>query len=79
LRQNEVGTSSSNGDRNSGGESCLDTEFQSIGSANASWSGNRRLMGEQVNGKAAKLIGWATTALMAVAAVALFASGGVSL
>jgi NRAMP (natural resistance-associated macrophage protein)-like metal ion transporter len=42
-------------------------------------SGNRRLMGSYVNGKAATAIGWATAALMAVAAVAMFATGGVSL
>jgi NRAMP (natural resistance-associated macrophage protein)-like metal ion transporter len=42
-------------------------------------SGSRSLMGDQVNGKAAKVIGWTTTAVMAVAAVAMFATGGVSL
>jgi hypothetical protein len=36
-------------------------------------------MGSYVNGKAATAIGWATAALMAVAAVAMFATGGVSL
>jgi Mn2+/Fe2+ NRAMP family transporter len=34
-------------------------------------------MGEYVNGKAAKVLGWLTATLMAVAAVALFATGGV--
>jgi Mn2+/Fe2+ NRAMP family transporter len=42
-------------------------------------SGNRRLMQGYVNGKVATVIGWLTVAIMAVAAVALFASGGVSL
>ena len=42
-------------------------------------AGSRRLMGNYVNGKLAKTVGWATAALMAVAAVALIASGGVSL
>jgi hypothetical protein len=31
-----------------------------------------------VNGKLAKTVGWATAALMAVAAIALIASGGIS-
>jgi hypothetical protein len=35
-------------------------------------------MGEYVNGKASKILGWSTAALMAVAAIALFATGGVS-
>jgi Mn2+/Fe2+ NRAMP family transporter len=34
-------------------------------------------MGEYVNGRAAKFLGWLTAALMAVAAIALFATGGV--
>ena len=42
-------------------------------------SGSRRLMGEYVNGKAAKALGWLTATLMAVAAIALFATGGISL
>jgi NRAMP (natural resistance-associated macrophage protein)-like metal ion transporter len=42
-------------------------------------SGSRRLMGDYVNGKAAKTLGWLTATIMAVAAVALFATGGVSL
>jgi len=40
-------------------------------------SSNRTIMGEYVNGKAAKTLGWLTATLMAVAAVALFATGGV--
>jgi Mn2+/Fe2+ NRAMP family transporter len=42
-------------------------------------AGSRRLMGDYVNGKLAKTVGWATAALMAVAAIALIASGGISL
>jgi NRAMP (natural resistance-associated macrophage protein)-like metal ion transporter len=42
-------------------------------------SSNKRLMGDYVNGKAAKILGWTTAALMGVAAIALFATGGVSL
>jgi NRAMP (natural resistance-associated macrophage protein)-like metal ion transporter len=42
-------------------------------------SSNRKLMGEYVNGKAAKVLGWSTAMLMAVAAIALFATGGISL
>ncbi len=42
-------------------------------------SSNRRLMGDRVNGRAAQIIGWTTAGLMAVAAVAMFATGGVSL
>jgi Mn2+/Fe2+ NRAMP family transporter len=42
-------------------------------------SSSKRLMGEYVNGKAAKVLGWATATLMGVAAIALFATGGVSL
>ena len=41
-------------------------------------AGSRRLMGDYVNGKLAKTVGWATAALMAVAAIALIASGGIS-
>jgi Mn2+/Fe2+ NRAMP family transporter len=42
-------------------------------------AGSRRLMGNYVNGKLAKTVGWATVALMGVAAIALIASGGISL
>jgi Mn2+/Fe2+ NRAMP family transporter len=42
-------------------------------------SGSRTLMGDYVNGHAAKILGWLTTALMTAAAIALFATGGVSL
>jgi len=42
-------------------------------------SSSRSIMGGYANGKTAKLIGWATTTLMAAAAVAMFATGGVSL
>ena len=42
-------------------------------------AGSRRLMGDYVNGKLAKCVGWATAGLMAVAAIALIASGGISL
>jgi NRAMP (natural resistance-associated macrophage protein)-like metal ion transporter len=41
-------------------------------------SSNRQLMGHYVNGKAAKILGWSTATLMAVAAIALFATGGIS-
>jgi Mn2+/Fe2+ NRAMP family transporter len=41
-------------------------------------SSNRELMGQYVNGKAAKVLGWSTATLMAVAAFALFATGGIS-
>jgi Mn2+/Fe2+ NRAMP family transporter len=40
-------------------------------------SSDRLLMGSYVNGKATKFLGWATVALMAIAAVALFVAGGV--
>jgi NRAMP (natural resistance-associated macrophage protein)-like metal ion transporter len=40
-------------------------------------SSDRTIMGEFVNGRAATILGWLTAALMAVAAVALFATGGV--
>jgi len=36
-------------------------------------------MGDYVNGKAATILGWLTAKLMALAAIALFATGGVSL
>ena len=42
-------------------------------------SSSRALMGDYVNGKIAKILGWSTAAMMGVAAVALFATGGVSL
>jgi NRAMP (natural resistance-associated macrophage protein)-like metal ion transporter len=42
-------------------------------------SSNERLMGDYVNGKVAKVLGWLTAGIMAVAAIALFATGGVSL
>jgi Mn2+/Fe2+ NRAMP family transporter len=42
-------------------------------------SSNEQIMGEYVNGKAAKILGWITALIMAVAAIALFATGGVSL
>jgi NRAMP (natural resistance-associated macrophage protein)-like metal ion transporter len=41
-------------------------------------SSTKRLMGDYVNGKAAKILGWSTAALMSIAAIALFATGGVS-
>jgi hypothetical protein len=41
-------------------------------------SSSQRLMGDYVNGKAAKILGWLTVAIMAVAAVAMFATGGIS-
>jgi Mn2+/Fe2+ NRAMP family transporter len=40
---------------------------------------DKRLMGDYVNGKAAKSLGWATAAVMGAAAIALFATGGISL
>ena len=39
-------------------------------------SNDRELMGEHVNGQAARTLGWLATALMAAAALALFATGG---
>ncbi|HEX5266289.1 MAG TPA: divalent metal cation transporter [Acidimicrobiales bacterium] len=42
-------------------------------------SSSRTLMGDYVNGKVAKILGWFTTAMMGIAAIALFATGGVSL
>jgi len=35
-------------------------------------------MGEYRNGKLAKVLGWLTAVIMAVAAIALFATGGVT-
>jgi len=40
-------------------------------------SSDRTIMGQYVNGRAAKFLGWITAVLMAVAAIALFATGGV--
>jgi len=40
-------------------------------------SSDRAIMGEYVNGRAAKILGWLTAVLMAAAAIALFATGGV--
>jgi NRAMP (natural resistance-associated macrophage protein)-like metal ion transporter len=40
---------------------------------------NRKLMGTHVNGRAANFLGWITVAVMAVASIALFATGGISL
>jgi Mn2+/Fe2+ NRAMP family transporter len=42
-------------------------------------SSSQRLMGDYVNGRAAKILGWSTVVVMGVAAIALFATGGVSL
>jgi len=42
-------------------------------------SGSRRLMGDYVNGKAARILGWLTATIMGVAAIALFVTGGVGL
>src|ERR1035437_8185330 len=42
-------------------------------------SGNRRIMGDCVNGNAANILGWLTAALMAAAAIALLATGGISI
>ena len=42
-------------------------------------SGSRRIMGDYVNGNAANVLGWLTAALMAAAAIALFATGGISI
>jgi Mn2+/Fe2+ NRAMP family transporter len=42
-------------------------------------SGSRRIMGDYANGRLAATIGWLTAGIMAAAAVALFATGGVSL
>jgi len=42
-------------------------------------SSSHRLMGKYVNGKAATILGWLTVAIMTVAAIALFATGGISL
>jgi NRAMP (natural resistance-associated macrophage protein)-like metal ion transporter len=42
-------------------------------------SSSRGIMGDFVNGKAANVLGWVTAVIMAVAAIALFATGGVPL
>ena len=42
-------------------------------------SSSRRIMGDYVNGRAANALGWLTAAIMASAAIALFATGSVSL
>jgi Mn2+/Fe2+ NRAMP family transporter len=39
-------------------------------------AGNRRIMGDYLNGRIAKILGWATVAIMGAASVDLFASGG---
>ena len=39
-------------------------------------SSDRKIMGEDVNGKAARVLGWTTTALMAAGAIAFFVTGG---
>jgi NRAMP (natural resistance-associated macrophage protein)-like metal ion transporter len=41
-------------------------------------SSSERLMGDYVNGKAAKIFGWLTATIMAAAAIAMFATGGIS-
>ena len=40
-------------------------------------SSDRKIMGEHVNGRVARCLGWTSTVVMLVAAVALFATGGV--
>jgi NRAMP (natural resistance-associated macrophage protein)-like metal ion transporter len=40
---------------------------------------SRRLMGDHVNGRAANYLGWLTVVIMAVASIALFVTGGISL
>jgi Mn2+/Fe2+ NRAMP family transporter len=40
---------------------------------------SRRLMGAHVNGRAANFLGWLTVVIMAVASIALFVTGGISL
>jgi Mn2+/Fe2+ NRAMP family transporter len=39
-------------------------------------SSSKRLMGKDVNGLTANILGWLTAAIMAAAAIALFATGG---
>jgi hypothetical protein len=36
-------------------------------------------MGDYVNGNTAKILGWLTATIMAIAAIAIFATGGVNL
>jgi NRAMP (natural resistance-associated macrophage protein)-like metal ion transporter len=40
---------------------------------------NRKLMGVHVNGRTANYLGWLTVLIMAIASIALFATGGISL
>jgi len=42
-------------------------------------SSSRQIMGDYVNGNAAKILGWLTATIMAIAAIALFATGGIHL
>ena len=42
-------------------------------------SSSKRIMGEYVNGNTAKVLGWLTATIMAVAAISLFATGSISL
>jgi NRAMP (natural resistance-associated macrophage protein)-like metal ion transporter len=42
-------------------------------------SSSKRIMGDYVNGNAAKILGWLTATLMAAAAIALLATGGISI
>jgi NRAMP (natural resistance-associated macrophage protein)-like metal ion transporter len=42
-------------------------------------SGSRAIMRDYVNGNAASILGWLTTALMAAAAITLLATGGISI
>lgn len=42
-------------------------------------SSSKPIMGDYVNGRAAKILGWLTATIMAMAAIALFATGGVAL
>ena len=42
-------------------------------------SSSRQIMGDYVNGNAAKILGWLTATIMAIAAIAIFATGGVHL
>jgi len=41
-------------------------------------SSSKVIMGDYVNGNAAKILGWFTAAVMAAAAVSLFATGSIS-
>jgi Mn2+/Fe2+ NRAMP family transporter len=42
-------------------------------------SSSKRIMGDYVNGNAAKILGWLTVTLMAAAAISLFATGGITI